>query len=248
MQTLMPRPDRHVVELLAPHGYLRAGVNLSNFLLVTGRTPEGEPVGVSPDMARALADALGVPVRFVCYPSPGLIADAAGQDEWDVALIGAEPQRAAVIAFTPAYTEIEATYLVRDAGPIAGIADVDRPGIRIAVTDRTAYGLWLDRNITHAELVRTTSIDDAATVFAEQGLDALAGLVPRLTKDVRTLAGTRILQGRFMAVQQAMGTPVRNAAALAYLGGFVRQAVETGFVGDLIARHAVEGLAVARVS
>lgn len=246
MQPPMERPNRETVERLAPHGVLRAGINLSNFLLVTGRTPDGEPVGVSPDMAKALADLLGVPVRYVCYASPGLVADAAEHDAWDVALIGAEPQRAAVIAFTPAYTEIEATYLVPDASPLARIADVDRPGVRIAVTDRTAYGLWLDRNIEYADLVRTSTIDEAADMFVEQGLEALAGLRPRLTKDVGTIPGSRILEGRFMAVQQAMGTPIRGAATIAYLSGFVRHAIETGLVGNLIAKHAVDGLTIAK--
>jgi polar amino acid transport system substrate-binding protein len=246
MRQLMERPDRELIALLAPEGVLRAGINLSNFLLVTGRTPEGDPVGVSPGMARALADVLGLPVRYVCYESPGLVADAAERDEWDVALIGAEPQRAAVIAFTPAYAEIEATYLVPEGSPITRIADVDRPGVRVAVTDRTAYGLWLDRNIAHAELVRTSTIDDAAKVFVEESLEALAGLLPRLTKDVRAIPGSRILDGRYMTVQQAMGTPVRTAAAIDWLSTFVRHAVETGFVKELIAKYAVDGLTVAK--
>ena len=155
-------------------------------------------------MARALATLLGAEARYVCYESPGLVADAAERDEWDVALIGAEPQRAAVIAFAPAYTEIEASYLVPQDSEIRDIAQIDRPGIRIAVADRTAYGLWLDRNIASAELDRTKTIDEAAEVFAARGLEALAGLRPRLISDVKTLPNTRILEGRFMAVQQAV--------------------------------------------
>ena len=89
-----------VVAQLAPTGVLRAGINLSNFLLVTGRTPEGDPDGVSPDMARAIAKRLGVPVKLVPYASPGELADAAGTGAWDIGLIGAEPQRAETIAFT----------------------------------------------------------------------------------------------------------------------------------------------------
>jgi polar amino acid transport system substrate-binding protein len=151
-----------------------------------------------------------------------------------------------VIGFTPAYTEIEATYLVPAASPLRSIAEVDRPGIRIAVTDRTAYGLWLDRNIRHAELVRTGTIDDAATVFAAEGLEALAGLRPRLVKDLRAMPGATMLEGRFMAVQQALGTPLRNAAALPWMRRFVAASVESGFVAERIARHGVEGLTVAR--
>src|SRR5271163_5157054 len=144
---------------LAPHGTLRAGINMSNFLLVTGRSAAGDPDGVSPSMARAIAERLGVPIKYVPFPKPGELADAVDNDVWDIGLIGAEPARAEKIAFTAAYAEIEATYLVPAGSPLKAIADVDRPGVRIAVTDRSAYGLWLDRNIKHATLIRSTSLD-----------------------------------------------------------------------------------------
>src|SRR5919202_373606 len=134
---IAPMPDE-VRHQLAPAGILRAGINLSNFLLVSGRTADGEPAGVSPDMARAIADNLGVALRYVTYPSPGELADAATRDEWDIALVGAEPQRAEVISFTPAYAEIEATYLVPAGSRLQSVAEVDVPGVRIAVTARTA--------------------------------------------------------------------------------------------------------------
>src|SRR3712207_7588557 len=120
------RMSQDVLSELAPTGVLRAGINLGNFLLVTGRSASGDPEGVSPDMARAIADRLGVPVRYVPYARPGELADAAGTGAWDIGLIGAEPPRAEKIAFTPAYCEIEATYLVPAASPIASIAEVDR--------------------------------------------------------------------------------------------------------------------------
>src|SRR5438105_3153104 len=143
-----------IIAELAPTGTLRAGINLSNFLLVTGKSAAGDPEGVSPDMAREIAKRLGVPLTYVTFNSPGELADHAGKGVWDVGLIGAEPQRAETIAFTPAYVEIEATYLVPAGSRLQTIADVDAPRVRIAVTARSAYGLWLDRNIKHAELVR----------------------------------------------------------------------------------------------
>ena len=149
--------SQSVVAELAPHGVLRAAINMSNFLLVTGSTPSGDPEGVSPDMARAIADRLGVPVKYVPFPKPGELADAVGSDAWDIGLIGAEPARAEKIVFTAAYVEIEATYLVPAGSPLQSIADVDRPGVRIAVTASSAYDLWLERNIKHAELVRSTA-------------------------------------------------------------------------------------------
>jgi polar amino acid transport system substrate-binding protein len=230
---------------LAPTGVLRAGINLSNFLLVTGKTEAGDPVGVAPDMASELGRRLGVPVRFVTYKTPGELADMADTGAWDIGLIGAEPQRAEKISFTPAYVEIEATYLVPAGSPLKSISDVDRPGIRIAVTGRSAYGLWLDRNIKQAELVKSGTLDSAYEEFVAEKLDALAGLRPRLLSDVEKMPGARILDGQFTAVQQAVGTARRNSAAADYLRNFVAEVKASGFVARLIEKHKVRGLSVA---
>jgi polar amino acid transport system substrate-binding protein len=234
-----------VLAQLAPTGVLRAGINLSNFLLVNGRAPAGEPQGVSPSMAAALAAKLGVPVRYVPYPRPGELADAVGLGAWDIGLIGAEPQRAETIAFTAAYAEIEATYLVPAGSSITSIQQVDQPGIRIAVTARSAYDLWLERNIQRAQLVRTDSLDAACALFRTERLEVLAGLRPRLLSDLQNLPGARILAGGFMAVQQAIGTSRVNTAAAAYLHNFVEEAKASGLVARLIQQHGVNGLSVA---
>jgi polar amino acid transport system substrate-binding protein len=239
------RMSQELVSQLAPTGVLRAGINLSNFLLVTGRSGTGDPEGVAPDMAAEIANRLGVPVKYVPYKAPGELADAADTEAWDIGLIGAEPQRAAKIAFTAAYCEIEATYLVPEASRLRAIADVDQSGVRIAVTGRSAYGLWLDRNIRHATLVRSDTLDSAYEQFVRDKLDALAGLRPRLLSDVKKLPGARILDGQFTAVQQAIGTARKNAAGAAFLCSFVEEAKASGLVESLIARHKVLGLSVA---
>jgi polar amino acid transport system substrate-binding protein len=230
---------------LAPHGVLRAAINLSNFLLVTGRSASGDPEGVAPDMARAIADRLGVPVTYVTYATPGELADAAMTDNWDIGLIGAEPARAEKIVFSPAYTEIEATYMVPPGSPLTAIDQVDQPGIRIAVTARTAYDLWLSRHIARAELLRSASLDSAFEQFAAEKLDVLAGLRSRLLSDLQKMPGARILDGRFTAVQQAIGTARGNIAGAAFLRDFVEEAKASGAVAGLIARHRVIGLSVA---
>jgi polar amino acid transport system substrate-binding protein len=230
---------------LAPHGVLRAGINLSNSLLVTGRAPSGDPVGVAPDMAREIAARLGVPVVYVPYANPGEIADSAGADAWDIGLIGAEPARARIIAFTTAYAEIEASYLVPPGSPLHALEEVDQPGIRVAVTARTAYCLWLERNIKRATLVQSASLDTAYEQFLGDKLDALAGLGPRLISESARLPGSRILAGRFTVVQQAIGTSSVNAKGAAFLQGFVEDARNSGLVAQLIARHRVVGLSVA---
>jgi polar amino acid transport system substrate-binding protein len=239
-------PPANVVAELAPTGVLRAGINMSNFLLVSDTTTSGDPVGVAPDMARAIAERLGVPVAYVKFPQPGELADAAADGIWDIGLIGAEPARAAKIAFSPAYVEIASTYLVPAGSPLQRIEDVDRPGIRIAVTARTAYELWLSRHIEHAQLVKSENLDAAFEQFVAEGLDALAGLKPRLLKDVEKLPGARILDGQFSAVQQAIGTLRERAAGAAFLSDFVEDAKASGLVASLIERHRIQGLSVAR--
>lgn len=244
MSLVAPTPA--AVAALAPTGVLRVAINLSNFLLVTGREPDGTPFGVSPDMARQLAARLGVEVELRTYKSPGDLADDATNDAWDIGNIGAEPARAEAIAFTAAYCEIECTYLVPPGSAIASIDEVDRPGVRIASAPRAAYDLWLERNIRHAELVRPSSLNGAFALFLEDGLDALAGLRPALLADTDRLPGSRILDGCFSSVQQAMGTPRgRDQAGFDYLRDFVEEMKASGFVADRIAAHGVVGLTVA---
>ena len=230
---------------LCPTGVLRAGINLSNFLLVTGRSASGDPEGVSPDMAAAIAAALGVAVRYVPFKTPGELGDQAGKNVWDIGLIGAEPQRAQTIAFTAAYCEIEATYMVPPASPLKAIADVDRKGVRISVSARSAYGLWLENNIKNATLMPIAGLDAALNQFKDQKLEALAGLRPGLLKDIEKMPGATILDGKFSAVQQAVGTAKANQAGAEFLAGFVEQAKESGLVARLIEKHKVNGLSVA---
>ena len=226
---------------LAPTGILRAGINMSNFLLVTGSTSNGDPDGVSPDIARAVADRLGVPLRLVSFKSPGELADAAVEDVWDIGNIGAVAERAKTIVFTSAYVEIEATYLVQSGSSLQQISDVDRAGMRIAVAARSAYGLWLGDNIKYAELVTAEGLDGSFDIFVDQALDALAGLRPRLNNDVKRLTQARILGGKFTAVQQAIGTKPDRPIGSAFLQDFVDEAKASGFVAGLLEKHGVAG-------
>jgi polar amino acid transport system substrate-binding protein len=230
---------------LAPSGILRAGINHGNFLLVNEGSPHGAPRGIAPDLAFELGRRLGVPVEFVSYEQAGTMAEAVREDAWDVAFLGAEPQRADVIAFSAAYLEIEATYLVPAGSPIRSIEEVDRPGVRIAVAAKAAYDLYLARSIRHAELVRAEGIEGSYQRFVREKLDVLAGLKPRLLQDQRALAGSRVLEGRFTAVQQSIGTPVARTAGAAYLRAFAEDVKASGLVAELIARHGVQGVTVA---
>jgi polar amino acid transport system substrate-binding protein len=230
---------------LAPTGVLRAGINMQNVLLVSGRNQAGEPVGVAPSMARTVASRLGVPLCLVQYESAKRLGDAVDDGAWDIGLMGAEPKRAERIAFTAAYCEIEATYLVPADSLLHAISDVDRPGIRIAVSTGSAYDLWLTRNIQNAELVHAPTISKSRDVFVERHLDVLAGLRTWLLQEAETLPGARLLDGRFTAVQQAIGTPRANQAATEFLSEFVEDAKRSGLVAQFIAQHHARGLSVA---
>jgi len=229
---------------LAPSGTLRVGINFGNVLL-TGKDPKsGEPRGVAVDLAREVGRRLGVPVEIVPFDSAGAMADAVKTGKWDVAFLAAEPQRANEIAFTAAYAEIEATYLVPAGSALRSIADVDRPGVRIAVASQSAYDLYLSRTLKNANLVRVPGAT-AYETFLSQKLDALAGLRPLLLIDSGRLPGSRVLEGRFTNVQQAIGTPKAREAAAKYLRDFAEDVKASGFVARSIDKHAVRGLAVA---
>ena len=239
-------PSAEAVAALAPTGILRAGINLSNFLLVSKVEDDGTPTGVSPDIASALAAVLDVEIMLITYKNPGDVADAATTGAWDIGNIGAEPARAKFINFSDAYAEIESTYLVPADSPLQTIDDVDSEGVRISVKERAAYALWLERNLRHAELVQTESHDSSFQTFVEQRLDALAGLRPRLEADVKQVPGGRVLEGKFSSVKQAIGTPVdRSPAGIEFLQAFVADAKQSGLVALFIAQHAADGLSVA---
>lgn len=240
----MPEASTETAEArndLAPNGVLRAGINTMNMLLVTGKTPNGDPEGVAPDMAAAIAAALGVELSLVPLPSPAAVADGATEDIWDIGLIAAEPKRAEVMDFTNPYVEIEATYLVPEKSEITSISDVDQPGIKIAVAGRSAYDLYLDRTIQHADLVRGDGLDGTLAMYRAGGFDVLAGLRPALLKNQNTLSDSRILDGKFMAVEQAIGTRKDRPAGLAFVKAFVTEAKANGLVASLIDRHGVTG-------
>jgi polar amino acid transport system substrate-binding protein len=228
---------------LTPTGKLRVGINYGNFLLVT-RHSDSEYTGIAVDLGRELGKRLDVPVDLIPFATAGKLADAVKAGAWDVAFLGNEPQRAGDIAFSPAYLEIEAGYLVPAGSPIKTMADVDKKGVRIAVAVNSAYDLYLARSLKQATRVPVQGIQASYDIFVKDRLEVLAGLKPRLLTDAETLPGSRILEGRFTVVQQSVGTPQGRPAAAKYLGEFAKDIKASGFVAQAIARHAVRGVRV----
>ena len=230
---------------LAPNGKLRVGINFGNNLLTARDPVTRAPSGIALDLAAELGRRLGVPIEIVSYESAGALADSASTGAWEVGFLGAEPQRANQISFTAAYLEIEATYLVPPGSPLRAIADVDREGVRIITTAKSAYDLYLTRTLRHATLTRAAGADAAFKSFVSDKMDALAGLKPQLVTDHDKLPGSRILEGRFTAVQQAVGTPKGHAAGAEYLCEFVEDVKATGLVARAIEKNGVRGVSVA---
>jgi len=230
---------------LAPSGKLRIGLNYSNFLLVLGDAPSGEPRGIAPDLGRELAQRIKMPLEFVKFDAAGKLFDAVKSGQVDVGFLGAEPQRADEVDFTSAYLEIPVTFLVPAGSPIKGIADVDREGVRIAVSERSAYDLYLSRTLKKAQLVRTKGIPASYDAFMAQKLEALGGLKPKLVEEQARTPGSRVLDGQITGVQQAIGAPKGRPAAAKYLREFAEDVKRSGLVARTIEKHGVKGVRVA---
>src|SRR5207302_9500736 len=230
---------------LAPTGKLRAGVNYGNFILAVKDVATGESRGVAIDLMRELAQRLGVPAEIIAYDSVAKMVDAAATGTWDIAFLGADPARAGEISFTAAYLEIEATYLVPAGSPLRTIADVDREGVRVAAPARAAYELFLSRGLKRAQLVRAPNGDAAIELLTTGKVEALAGLRQGLIGLDATHPGSRVLDGQFFGVQQAVGVPKGREAVIQYLRGFVEEAKASGLVARAIERTGARGVSVA---
>mmetsp|Transcript_46704 Transcript_46704/g.104639 ORF Transcript_46704/g.104639 Transcript_46704/m.104639 type:complete len:361 (-) Transcript_46704:25-1107(-) len=226
---------------MAPTGKLRAALNMRNSLLITGKSETGEPQGLAPSMAAAFAEKLGVDIEYVPYDTPAALAESSARDEWDIGMLGADPDRAAYVTFTAPYAEIEATYLVPEASALKGCEEVDAKGIRIAVCAKAAYDLWLERNIKEATVVRCEGHDATYDQFKADGIEVLAGLRSKLTEDVVKLPGTRLLPGKFMAVEQAACTKKGREEGFQMLKEFIEEAKASGLVASLMEKFGVTG-------
>ena len=230
-----------ILKQLAPRGYLRAAINLSNFLLVTGKEANGDPQGVSPDMARALAHELGVDIELISFSRPGELADAIFEDKWDIGNIANESERAKSITFSLPYTSIESTFLLRKHLNFNTIKDIDQEGIRIAVAERSAYDLWLTENIKNADLIRAKSIDESFSIFQENKYEVLAGLRPKLTDDVKKTKDCLILNESFTYINQCIGSKPNNLEAASFINKFIKKNIKNGFIKSLLIKYNVLG-------
>jgi polar amino acid transport system substrate-binding protein len=239
------RPPAATVTELAPTGKLRAAINLGNPILANKDSVTGEPKGVSVDLSRELAKRLGVPLELVTFNSAGRVVDAVKAAQVDIAYVAIDPVRGADMSYTAAYVVIEGAYLVRNDSPIRANAEVDRPGVRVAVGAGSAYDLYLTRELKAATLQRAPTSPAVTDFFIANQLEVAAGVKQQLEADAKRVPGLRLLDGRFMVINQAMGIPKGRDTGIRYLRDFIEEMKTSGFVTQALARHGIEGAAVA---
>ena len=221
---------------LAPTGMLRVAINYGNAALAT-RDAAGELQGVSVDIAHELGKGLDLPVTLIPFDAAGKVSGAASDDVWDVAFLARDPERARSITFTAAYVVIDGNYVVPRDSSITTVEQVDRDGVRVAVSARSAYDLFLARTLKHARLVRGGSTLEAIALFRSDRLEVIAGVKQALDQLVAHDAGLRMIAEPFMAINQAMGTPSGRPMAAAYLAAFVEGIKATGFVAQILTKN-----------
>lgn len=230
----------------APSGRLRASINLGNPILAGLDPATGEPCGVSVDLAQEFARHLGVEIELVVFDAAGKSVQAVSEERADIGFFAIDPLRAKSIAFTAPYVLIEGCYLVREDAPIRHNDEVDRAGQRVVVGKGSAYDLYLTRALKHATIERAPTSPAVVDSFVALGAEVAAGVRQQLQSDAQRLGGLRLLDGRFMVIQQAMGCHQnRGHAAAAHLTAFVEVMKASRFVATALARHHIEGASVA---
>jgi polar amino acid transport system substrate-binding protein len=220
---------------LAPTGRLRVSINLGNPILCQPG-PGGNPKGVTPELAAKLGERLGLPVDLALFNAAGTTFDALARGELDIVFLARDPVRAKEIDFTAPYVLIEGYFLVPQASPLKTMTDIDRAGARIAVAKGAAYDLFLTRAIKNAELVRFVTTEESMDAFLAEKMDAAAGVKQPLVGFMKEHPGYRLIEPRFMAIEQAMGTPVGRPKGVAFLRSFIEEMKASGFVGDALTR------------
>jgi len=223
-----------VVSDLAPSGRLRAAINFGNPVLAQKDPTTGEPRGVSAELARELGRRLGLTVDFITFDSAGKVFDALQDSAWDIAFLAIDPVRSAGITFTAPYVVIEGTYVVPVNSPLRTVEDVDRDGVRVAVGRGSAYDLYLTRSLKHAQLIRAASSPAALETFIKDHLEAAAGVKQPIVAFAKTRPDVRVIPGRFMAIEQAMGTPKGRDVGAGYLRKFIEEMKASGFVAEAL--------------
>ena len=225
---------------LAPTGILRVGINMSNFLLVSGIDSLGFPEGVSPDLGKKIAKELNIPHKFIQYKKPGELADAVNKNQWDIGNIAFEPKRAETIDFTNSYVNIDANFLVRKIDNFKSNEDVSKAKVKIAVAERSAYDLWLSENFKDIELIRASSIQNSHILFNEGKANVLAGLKPKLIEELSKNDQLELIEDPFTFIKQSVGIKKGSPQVIKFLNDLILKLINDGFIRQLLKKYNVD--------
>lgn len=229
-----------IIKKIAPTGVLRVGVNMSNFLLVNSKDKLGVIDGVSPGIGKKLAKELNISFEIVQFANPGLLADAVDNNEWDIGNIASEKERGKTIDFSDPYVNIDANFLFREEDNFKNNNDIDQPGIKIAVFERSAYDLWLTENFKKAELIRVNSIEESHNLFKENKVNILAGLKPKLIDEMKKNNNYEMIQSPFTYIKQSIGIKKGNPEVLDFINKFISNNIKEGYIKSLLQQHNVQ--------
>lgn len=239
-------PTAELIRAFTPTGTLRASINLGNPILANMNAGASEPHGVSIDLAKEFAKCLGVDIELVVFDAAGKSVEAVKAEQADIGFFAIDPLRGEGISFTAPYVLIEGSYMVPTESNLTSNEEVDRPGNRVTVGKGSAYDLFLTRELKQAEIVRAPTSPTVVDVFVEQKLEVAAGVKQQLESDLARFPQNRLLPGRFMVIQQAMGAPKsRGEDAAFFLTQFVEEMKVSGFVAQALQRHRIQGASVA---
>jgi len=224
---------------IAPLGVLRVGLNMSNFLLVSGEDKLGFPEGVSPDVGKKIAEELNVACKLVKFGRPGLLADAVNDDLWDIGNIAHEKERSKTIDFSDPYVNIDANFIYKNKDNFKSNEEINSPGIKIAVAERSAYDLWLSDNFKNVEIIRASSIEESHDLFRNNKVDVLAGLKPKLIDELAINNDFKIITNPFTYIKQSVGVKKGNPEILEFLNGFISKLIREGYIKELLKKHKV---------
>ena len=241
--TTTPTISRPALADLAPTGKLRVGIMYTNPVVSVRDPVSGNLSGIAVDLARELGRRVNMPVDLVGYETTASMMGALQTGAWDVAFSGYDPQQAGV-SMTAPYVESDGIYLVPAGSPLRTIADVDRDGVRVAVSARSSLDLHLSRTLQHARLERIPGAGGAAELLIAGKADVLASVRQQIVRAAAKLPGSRVLDGRFMVIGQALATPTGRDAGAQYLRAFIEDVKASGLVAQLMEKHGISGASV----
>ena len=246
MNTQAQTVTSELVKEIAPTGTLRVGINLGNPILAGWDESSQQPIGVSVDLARELTHRLNLPIQLTTFKTAGNTVEAIKKGELDLVFVAIDPLRGQEIAYSSAYVQIEGAYMVQNHSTIEKNEDVDKKDIRIVVGKGSAYDLFLTREIKHATLIRSQSSQSVLDDFIQERYEVAAGVKQQLEMDAQRYNNLRMLPGRFMVINQAMGIPHQRPNALTYIQNFIVNMKKSGFIEQALKRHHIEGAQVAQ--